>query len=374
MTKGKKILLVSNAFCPEISPRSFRATELAKEFCRQGHQVVVISKYRDHDYTDFLKEFPINFKMWGKPILPKPPDFKQKPFSFLSRGISRILSLLFEYPGIEEMFQVKKMLKYENGYDLMISFAVPYTIHWGVAWARSDNNPVAKTWVADCGDPYMFARLDSFKKPFYFKFLEINFCRKCDYISIPNKELKVQYYPQFISKIKEIPQGFNLKETKLYKGKSNHKKPVFIFAGSIIPGKRDLTKFLDFLSSLMIDFLFIIYTNQKEWYKKYKEALGEKLELKDYIERLLLIYEMSKADFLVNVDTIYDNHSHIEAVPSKLIDYALANRPILNINSAHLDKELVLEFLNKDYSIQKVINKSKYDIRKVSAKFLKLVN
>jgi hypothetical protein len=82
---------------------------------------------------------------------------------------------------------------------------------------------------------------------------------------------------------------------------------------------------------------------------------------------------MSKADFLINVDTTLDNHSNTEAVPSKLIDYALTNRPILNISSAYLDKDIVLEFLNKDYSRQRVVEKSNYDIRKVSTKFLKLL-
>jgi hypothetical protein len=83
---------------------------------------------------------------------------------------------------------------------------------------------------------------------------------------------------------------------------------------------------------------------------------------------------MSKADFLVNIDTVLDNQSNTEAVPSKLIDYALTNRPILNINSASLDKEMVLKFLDKDYSGQRIVEKSKYDIKKVSAKFLELVS
>lgn len=83
---------------------------------------------------------------------------------------------------------------------------------------------------------------------------------------------------------------------------------------------------------------------------------------------------MSKADFLVNVDTVYDKQSNIEAVPSKLIDYALTNRPILNINSVYLDKEMVIEFLNKDYSRQRIVEKSNYDINEVSAQFLELIN
>ena len=83
---------------------------------------------------------------------------------------------------------------------------------------------------------------------------------------------------------------------------------------------------------------------------------------------------MSKADFLLNVDTTLDNNSNTEAVPSKLIDYALTGRPILNINSAWLDKEKVAEFLEGNYSRYRVIEKSEYDIRKVSSKFLDLLN
>lgn len=374
MIGRKKILLVSNAFYPEISPRSFRCTELVKEFYRQGHDVTVISKIRAHDYSEFLKEFPVSLKMWSKPLFPKVPESRHKYLSYLSKLVARVLSLLFEYPAIEEMFQVKRILNHESGYDFMISFAVPFPIHWGVAITHSKKNPIARTWVADCGDPYMFARLDSFRKPFYFKIPETYFCRKCDFISIPFYEMQVQFYPQFISKIRVIPQGFNFEEIRLYEGHTNNQKPVFKFAGSIIPGRRDLKLFFEFLNTLQFDFLFVVYTNQREWFAKYIKALGHKLEVNGYIERLPLLFELSKADFLVNVDTVLDNHSNIEAVPSKLIDYALTNRPILNIISDYLDKELVMKFMNKDYSGKRLVDKSNFDIRKVSAQFLALID
>jgi hypothetical protein len=312
--------------------------------------------------------------MWRTPAFLKIPDFTRKPFSKISRIISRLLSILFEYPVIEEMFRVKNMLKKENGYDLLISFAVPFPVHWGVAWERSKKHRIAQTWIADCGDPYMFARLDTFRKPFYFKFQEVKFCRNCDYISIPFEGMRNQFYPEFKSKIKVIPQGFNFEEIHLYEDQVSNKRPVFIFAGSVIPGKRDLALFIDFLSTLSIDFLFVVYTNQKELFTNYLILLGDKFKINGFIDRLSLIFEMSKADFLVNVDTIHDDHSNVEAVPSKLIDYALASRPILNINSAVLKKEMVLEFLNKDYSRQRIIDKSNYDIRKVSSQFLDLIN
>ena len=110
MSGAKKILLVSSAFYPEISPRSFRATELAREFCRQGHQVVVISKWRDHDYREFLNEHGLTLKMWSRPRFPEIPVVKRRPFNLFFRAVSRILMVLFEYPAIEEMFKVKRIL------------------------------------------------------------------------------------------------------------------------------------------------------------------------------------------------------------------------------------------------------------------------
>lgn len=369
-----KILLVSSSFYPEISPRSFRATELAKEFCEQGNEVTVISKFRKIDYSYFLQSYPMALKMWGKPLFPPVPKLKGMPFSSVARALSRILMLLFEYPGIEEMIKVKKMLANETGYDLMISFAVPFPVHWGVAWARSEKNQIARIWVADCGDPYMFGRLDTFKKPFYFRFPEVRFCQMCDYITVPFIEMQDQFYPQFKPKITVIPQGFKLNDIVLCKQKPECDRPVFIFAGSIIPGKRDLALFLDFLSAVETDFLFIIYTNQIEWFDKYKASLGKRLKIYGFIDRLALIFEMSKADFLVNVDSALDNYSNVEAIPSKLVDYALARRPILNLNSASLDKETIIEFLNQNYSKQRIINLSNHDIKHVSVKFLELIN
>jgi hypothetical protein len=51
----KKLLIVTHGFYPEQSPRSFRATELAKEFCRQGHQVSIIAPYRE-GVEDLIKK------------------------------------------------------------------------------------------------------------------------------------------------------------------------------------------------------------------------------------------------------------------------------------------------------------------------------
>jgi hypothetical protein len=368
MRGKKKILLVSNGFYPEISPRSFRATELAKEFCRQGHEITVISKYRNHDYFEFTKEFSVTIKLWNKSMFPKVPDFKRRPFSFVSRVISRLLSLLFEYPGIEEMFRVKKMLKNENGYDLMISFAVPYPVQWGVSWSRSEKHPIAVTWVADCGDPYMGDVLDSFRKPFYFRYLEKWFCRKADYISIPVKSSRIGYYPEFHNKIRIIPQGFDFDLTDNNKEQPANSIPEFAYAGRFLHGIRDPRLLMQFFRKIDLPFRFYVFTDQTDLIDEYREALNGKLIISEYIARSELMARLSKMDFLIN----FDNNTPLN-VPSKLIDYSIVNRPVLNIDKSFKIEDL-LAFLNRDYRNRMILpNPERFHIKNISQLFLDLI-
>ena len=102
--------------------------------------------------------------------------------------------------------------------------------------------------------------------------------------------------------------------------------------------------------------------------KEYKEKLKEKLEIKDYIPRHELLPVLASMDFLVN----FDNNTEVHT-PSKLIDYAIVKRPVLNITST-IDKSLVTAFLARDYKDAYVIdNIDQYDIKDVAGKFLKLI-
>lgn len=368
MKVSKKILLVSSAFFPEISPRSFRATELAKEFYRQGNDVTVISKFREYDYSDFLQEFPIRLKMWNKPFFRKVPEIKKNPFSYLSRGISRLLLLLFEYPGIEEMFRVKKMLKHECKYDLMISFAVPYPVHWGVAWSRTRKHKVAATWVADCGDPYMGDVLDSFRKIFYFSYFEKWFCRKADFISIPVESARPGYYFEFQHKIIIIPQGFDFDLQAKEEKQQARSIPEFAYAGRFLRSSRDPDQLMKSLIKSDLSFKFFVFTDQPDLLTEYMGPLDGKLIVSEYIDRHDLMRVLTNMDFLIN----FDNNTTLN-IPSKLIDYAITRRPVLNIDK-NLKYEDLLAFLKGNYENRMVLpNPEQYHIKNVSQLFMDLL-
>ena len=370
MNFKKKILIVSPSFYPQNSPRSFRATELVKEFSKQGHDVTVYIPKDNTIHAEFEKEFGVKIKYLGERKLKDiiVSKSKNKIAGLLKKLYRRLLVQLIDYPYIELMFKVKKVLSKEKEYDLLISIAVPFPIHWGVAWARTVKKPIAKIWVADCGDPFYFSSHDSFKKLFYFKYLEKWFSRKADYISIPYEGLKKYFFKEFESKYKIIPQGFNFDEVSISKEKFNNEVLTFGFSGTFMKNSRDPRKFLDYLVKLDTPFRFVLYNRQKEFTDPYKEILGEKLIIKDYIPRNDLLYELSKMDFLVNLE--YDDTNQI---PSKLIDYSLAKRPILLITNDQFDKKVIDEFLSRNYQNQfKLDNIERYNIKNVASQFLNL--
>ncbi len=363
----KDILIISGSFYPAISPRAFRTTELAKELSRQGHQVAVCFPAHNREYASFEQENGIQIIDLGR-MRWKQVELKGGRLAMLfRRAARRFFQLLLEWPDIELLFKVRKLMRKEKGYDLLISVAVPYPIHWGVAFSRTKNRRLADCWVADCGDPYMGDTTDTFRKPFYFKYIEKYFCRKADYITIPFEGARSAYYSEFQHKIRIIPQGFRLDHLNLQKYSRSGDSPVFAYAGRFIPGRRDPGKLLAYLSTCERDFKFIVYTSTPAILLPYKGKLDSKLEIRENIEREKLLSVLSGMDFLVN----FDNNTHTQ-LPSKLIDYAITNRPVFNVASS-TDLSEILKFMDGDYGGKMALDPPEnYDIRVVADKFLKL--
>jgi len=369
----KKILIVGRTFFPEQSPRSFRTTELVKELARQGHQVEVLlpQNIQEKIETNFDNELGIKFLYFG-PLTWK--TLQRSKISWIGdwkRKFGRLLFLLFEYPNIEIYHKLPQKLKTLKGYDLMVSIAVPHENHWAIAKVRTAKNPIAKIWVADCGDPFMTNVLETIPPPFYFGPLENSFLKKANFISVPTKTSAAAYNQLYHDKFRVIPQGFNFKEVEIVKAKPIYEKPTFAYAGGVsVSGIRSLHQVIKVLKEIGKPFEFHVFgTNAKAVLNEVVKGYENEIILHDAIPRSKLLYKLSEMDFLVNLD----NGTHLNT-PSKLIDYALAQRPILNINPIHPDQEKITRFLNEDYSEASVIeNLQAYNITNVATKFLRLL-
>lgn len=361
-----KILIISRAIFPNLAPRAHRATELAKEFAREGHEVTLCAVLGKYDYSSFQKEHHItidnlgisNFEWISSDSSPRSISLWRKGIIFLGRK-------WFLFPDILLAKRVTRYLKtHRNNFDLIITIAIPYPIHWGMARAKQKGY-IGKhtTWVSDCGDPFMGNPFAHY--PFYFKYVEKWWCHHTDYISIPTLSAVNGYYPNYRNKIKIIPQGFRFDSVTLAKYEKN-KVPTFAYSGMVYPQKRDPREFLDHLTQVSFDFKFVVYNNKPALFEPYKERLKEKLEIRDYIPHDELLYELSKMDFLINIQ----NESTVQA-PSKLIDYYLTKRPILDISSHFTAQKTFEEFCQGNYAQRLHIeNANQYDIKNVCFEFL----
>ena len=293
------------------------------------------------------------------------------PASILNRVLNRILNILFEYPDIEYYLRSKQIVEKNvetEPYDLLISIAVPHSIHWGIARFKSIQH-IARTWIADCGDPYMGVTYNWYRRPFWFKYLERKFCKKADFITIPLESARNAYYKEFRSKLEVIPQGFNFGESRRNLRKYiPNKVPTFAYAGNIIPGLRDLRPVCDWLIDQEEDFLFKIYTRSHDLLKEYEVKSRKRIKVSGVIPREQLLSELSEMDFLINLENSTNKQS-----PSKLIDYWIVGRPVLSLFSFSLDIQLFKSFMVGDFSKAiKEPNLSKYDIKTICGDFLKL--
>ena len=358
------VILASNIH-PLLSPRSFRATELAKELSRQGHHVTLYALLGDYDYSQFCAETGVKVKgytksYWGN----KNSDDKIK-LNFTKRVFIKLFRRSLDFPRIEYMFKVKKALKIENNFDYLISIAHPFTIHWGVLYYLRNNKKKFRVWTSDCGDPFMSNLFTSYS--FYFRYVEKYWYRITDYITIPILESKKGYFEEAQDKLKVIPQGFDFSNIELNDYKKN-KVPTFAYSGNVYKELRDPTKFLEYLTTVNYDFKFIVYTKSTSFFKAYQNKLDYKIEIRDFIPRKDLLKELSTMDFLVNII----NETSLQQ-PSKLIDYALSERPILQVSSGFKEQINFENFIQEDYSNQFVLlNQDDYDIRNVVKQFLSL--
>ena len=369
--RSKKIIIISRAIYPANYPRSFRATELAIEMARCGHDVSLYGVLGRYDYKDFEKKYNVKIKNICKPLFSTLNSDGKSRNSFLDEVLHRALKRPLEFPDIELAFHIPRILRTNRDVDLLISVAIPFPLHWGCALAKQMNSKkFPHVWVADCGDPYMGNFVSNAKPFFYFKYIEKWFCKHADYLSVPIKKAQDGYYKEFHSKIKVIPQGFRFDLKRPEVDDQMNPIPTFAYAGTFYSKFRDPTRFLDYLCTLATPFKFVVFTNTKSLLSPFSLKLGKKLEIRDYLPRDVLLSFLCKMDFLVN----FDNGTTIQS-PSKLIDYALSNRPILSLTSAFNEQRIFEEFMQKDYRERFIVQDlKKYHISNVVDQFIKLVD
>lgn len=364
-----KVLVLTQHIFPIQTPRSIRSTELVKELARRGHDVTVYAVLGKYDYGSFENEYGLKVKnipiRWE--ITPNSSDGPSKR-NFIDKVCGRLFRR-FEFPLFEFYYRIPEIIAKELQYDVLISISDPHHIHWGCARAKAKcPEKFPKRWIADSGDPFMMNGKTRDHLPRYEKYERL-FSEACDYITVPIKDAIEAYYPEYREKIRVIPQGFDFDLNDIGETAVHNVIPTFAFAGMFYPDIRNPKQFLEYLCNVDRDFRFYVYTRFDNLLVDFKDRLNGKLIIKAPVPRNELINIMRGMDFLVNISNLNSPNQ----LPSKLIDYAIAGRPILDLNPQHIDCQRIDEFLNGDYSSAlKINNLEQYHISRVVEKFEEL--
>lgn len=359
-----KIAIVTYYFYPDITPRAFRAFELAKQFARQNHDVVVVTRNINFDYKDIVKKynFLVDARLSNVNIIPSSK-------SRLIKIIEHLISHYLLYPQILLIPSVVKVLKNYADYDLVLTIAHPFAIHFGSSFAKYINPKLCRSWIADCGDPFSGNKETRIKPPRYYKTLERIFFRNVSYITVPIDSAIAAYGENLRNKIRVIPQGFEIKSNSSEEKEFNSNAVEFAYAGVLGLNLRDPTNFLNYLTTINKNFKFTIYTENNELLNKHIKRLAGRLVVEKYIPRELLLDELSKMDFLINFE-----NKNLQQSPSKLIDYAIIGRPVLSIPHKCNNFENFDMFMRGDFSQSAQLpDINDHDIELVANKFLNLV-
>lgn len=371
-----KIHIITGSFTPDINPRAFRSYELARQFALRGHDVTVSNlSYTDgYDYADLEKNLGVKIRVIPIYIQSKINQVKntQSKFKQFIKGLLRyfLAGKLFLYEKT-----VSRMLFIPKDTDLVISVSVPFLTHYSTAKCkrRHSKDYVNTTFVADSGDP--FSTCQQFKIAPYFKLLEKKVLKDFDYLTIPTPQA-IDAYKKLvpIKKIRIIPQGFDFEIKNKFPPISENEIPHFAYAGVFYEGIRNPIFLFDYLSTLDNNFKFYLFLRERSHFTEklletYTDKLKDKIVVRYGLEREKLLIELRKMDFLINIG----NTTTVQ-VPSKIIDYALVDRPYMSFNEQNFDKTVFEEFLRGDYrNADKIPDIESYNIINVARQFLSLV-
>ncbi len=358
-----KILIITKSFFPQLGPRSFRATELAKSLSANGNEVEVLTFFNKM-HANFSAEYGVKITHFDSYLFSKPGKFLLKILNWILTKVNQSEKLNF--PDSLIFFTILLNARKIVSANSIISIAKPHSLNWGIAYLRAKRKNQITRWIADCGDPFYnnpFRKYSSIFRP-----LDNLFYKKVDYVTVPVDISLTSYDSMYLDKFHVIPQGFDItKDLKFRESYVENSPVMFAYAGNFYRDKRDPQELIKYLRNSGKDFIFYIYTNSK-WIRDYIPQDDKRFILSGFINRDILISKLSQLDFLISIN----NDGGVQS-PSKLIDYAIAGRPILVLENNQVDVRLE-QFLSKDFSAQTLVDLDLFDIHKISQKFIEIGN
>lgn len=246
-----------------------------------------------------------------------------------------------------EATQKAKWLSTVNHYHSLVSVSPPFTGHL-VALGVKKKHPKMK-WLVDIGDPFCFLRHPSpnnhrlYKKLNYF--VERKVLETADAITVTTEPASNKYlelFPKITTKIQVIPPLMSLPVNQTVESSMcpDNSKARLVFTGTLYKDIREPGFLLSLFEKLLqthlgnkLELHFFGYIHDcRDCFKKYESLLGNKIFIHGVVSHSKVLQAMKDADILINIG----NNTPYQ-LPSKVVEYAILGKPILNIVKAYND-------------------------------------
>lgn len=355
----EKVLVVSYLYWPALTARAFRWTALAENWAREGCEVhVVCARTPDRPALESVNGVQVH--RVGSPSIERlrastTPEAGPRATA-RGGGIRRAAvaavrpiwhAIYWPDTSCPWFFAARNKtgeLIAAIDPDALVSVSPTFT---AVAVGRSlaRRRPRRLRWLIDLGDPFCFAEEAPQNNFRLYRRLNIRFERGCfaeaDAVSVTTPETRDRYaalFPESARKIAVIPPLLALPEAvEAPAGRPDRRRLVFL--GRLYPSIRRPDFLLALFAALedseaaeRCELHFYGDTWECEAsFAPYRHRLGRDIHLHGPVPREQAVSAMRSADVLVNIG----NDTHYQ-LPSKIVEYAISGKPILNI-AAHAD-------------------------------------
>jgi glycosyltransferase involved in cell wall biosynthesis len=356
------ILILTPAYHPQIHPRAHRWTALAEHWAAQGHRVRVVCArkqgFRAQEVYNGVQVYRCGFESLQAVLYFAWPDVQRRGRVGEQPGKSGLLRRMAEwiYQSIwkqiyfpdDALFWIRpaerlsRRLVEEAAPDVVISVSLPFSAH--VAGLFLKRRYPSLHWLADIGDPYAIQCPALFNRHLYSRLarkLEKKVLETADQVVVTNPALReallAHYQPSYPERIRVIPPLLRHLPTAVpYRPVPG--KIRLVYAGSLYPGLREPREVLHWLDSVLK--MKPDWQNALElhWYGDIAPEFYTLLASRPWIQLLGLRPReevqcaMAGADLLVHIG----NRSTFQ-LPSKVVDYLAAGRPVLHFQYADPD-------------------------------------
>ena len=372
--RDRKILLVSHWYSPALHPRAFRWSAIATQWVAQGNRIEVVCAWAPglgrEEMIDGVRVFRVGGGILGrlKNRLNRPPAFQagKRAGDVGPPGGGSVLSSLAAYlsdtvwkkirwpdyactwyfPAVREA----RRLAVGGGYDAIVSVSDPFTGHLVGMQLKKDFSEL--TWLADVGDPFSFQDAIPVNNVGMYGRRNVAAERevfsRADAVTVTNPAVMAEYatrFPESAGKVHVIPPLLSLPPLPpagaLLFPPDGRLRLVCI--GTLYRHVRNPTFLLRLFARLLsrplsgrLELHFFGDVNDcRVCFAKLEAEVAGKVCLHGMVDRETVARAMSEAAALVHIGNVTRYQ-----LPSKVVEYAAAGRPVINIVRAEGDSSM----------------------------------